>query len=65
MLMREPKLKDIIGGMSATDYLNFQSNERIRKTTLHRRRVARLMKERGFSVFMVGQTQRERKTESA
>lgn len=59
--MREPQLKDIISTMSGTDYLNFQTAERERKMTLNRRRIARLMKERGFSVFMVGQTQSERK----
>lgn len=63
--MREPRLKDIISTMSGTDYLNFQAAERELKMTLSRRRIARLMKERGFSVFMVGETQRERKTESA
>ena len=58
---REPKLKDIISGFSATEYLTFMSAERNRKATKERRRIARLMKERGFSVFMVGETQRERK----
>ena len=59
--MREPKLKDVIGGMSGTDYLNFMQNQRKLKATQERRRIRRLMKERGFSVFMVGETQRERK----
>lgn len=59
--MREPKLKDVIGGMSGTAYLNFMQNQRKLKATQERRRIRRLMKERGFSVFMVGETQRERK----
>ena len=58
---REPKLKDIISGFSATEYLTFMSGERDRKATKERRKIARLMKERGFTVFMVGETQRERK----
>ena len=58
---RDPKLKDIISGFSATEYLTFISTERDRKATKERRKIARLMKERGFTVFMVGETQRERK----
>lgn len=65
--MREPKLKDLIGqpDFSATEYLKFMSAEKERKLSLRQRQIARLMKERGFSVFMVGQTQRERKIEES
>jgi len=59
--MREPKLKDIIGGFSAAEYLTFMAGEKDRKATKNRQRIARLMKERGFSVFMVGETQAEQK----
>ena len=57
----EPKLKDLISGFSASHYLTFMAGEKDRKATKERRKIARLMKERGFAVFMVGQTQRERK----
>ena len=62
---RELKLKDVIGSFSATEYLTFMAGEKDRKATKERRKIARLMKERGFAVFMVGQTQRERKAEES
>lgn len=62
-MAREPKVKDLIAsaGFSAVAYLDFMASEQARKMTLRRRQVQRLMKERGFTVFMVGETQRERK----
>ena len=62
---RELKLKDVIGSFSATEYLTFMAGEKDRKATKERRKIARLMKERAFAVFMVGQTQRERKAEES
>ena len=60
-MAREPRLKDVIGSMSAADYLTFMAGDKERKASKNRRKLAKLMKERGFSVFMIGETQADQK----